>query len=236
MTYNPVMSLLSYISDEKLEEFAKEVIDRTQRKANKAEGSIYDNVVDPFSSLFDSARQGISVDQWIDQEKARQAQKTLQNAIGRFHQRVIGEMPGWHDASTGGSYDVGNNSKKVIAEIKNKYNTMNSSSAPGVYQKLSSHLQYSHKGYTAYLIELVPKSKKPYNKPWSPNLKLMTLREDIRKIDGKSFYELATGDPQSLRKLYEALPTILEKILGSTAKNVTSTRNFIELFNKVYKD
>ena len=229
------MPLLTFITDEKLQEYAKEVVDKTQAKANQAERDLYVNVVDPFSSLFDSARQGIGVDKWIEQEKARQAQKTLQGAIGKFHQKVIGEIPGWHDASMGGSYDVGNDEKRIIAEIKNKHNTMNSSSAPSVYQKLTNHIQYSHRGYTAYLIEMVPKSKRPYNKSWSPNLRLMPLREDIRRIDGKSFYELATGDSGALRKLYEALPVVLERILGSTAKNATSTSLFIELFNKVYE-
>ena len=231
------MALLSFISDEKLEEFVREVIDKVQAKADKAEVSLYKNVVDPFSSAFDASRQGITVDDWVEQEKARQAQKTLQNALGKFHQKVIGEIPGWHDAGTNGSYDVGNEGQKIIAEIKNKHNTMNSSSAPGVYQKLVGHLQYGYKGqgYTAYLITMVPKSKKRYDKPWSPQLTLHNLREDIRQIDGASFYELATGSPTALRDLYYALPIVFEKVLGSQAQAVGGTLLFAELFDRVYE-
>lgn len=230
------MALLDFIPDEKLEEYAREVVEKTQQKASQAEENLYQNVVDPFSAIFDSARQGISVEGWIEQEKARQAQKTLQNAIGKFHQRVLGEIPGWHDASTGGSYDVGNDSKKIIAEIKNKHNTMNSSSAASVYQKLSNHLQYSHKGYVAYLVEMVPKSRQPYNKAWSPNVKLMPLRDDIKKIDGNSFYQLATGDRDALRHLYAALPKVFEGILGSQSDNVASSDLFWSLFKRVYPE
>ena len=228
------MPYLDFISDEKLEEFTREVLEKTQKKADEAEISLYNNVVDPFSALFDSARQNTTVDLWIEQEKARQVQKTLQNALGKFHQKVIGEIPGWHDAQTGGSYDVGNDNRKIIAEIKNKHNTMNSSSAPGVYLKLSNHLQYSHKGYTAYLIEIIPKSKKSYDKPWSPNLTLYTLRDDIRRIDAKSFYELATGNKDSLFDLYLALPKVFEKVIGSDANKIADAKLFTELFERTY--
>lgn len=228
------MALLSFISDQKLEEYTREVVKKAQAKAQEAEKTLYVNVVDPFSSLFDSARQGITTEDWMEQEKARQVQKTLQNALGKFHQKVIGEIPGWHDALTNGSYDVGNDEQKIIAEIKNKHNTMNSSSSPGVYQKLAGHLRYSHKDYTAYLIEIVPKNGKPYNKPWSPQLKLFPLRKDIRRIDGESFYHLATGDPEALKKLYTALPTALENILGAKARVASSTKLFMELFTKAY--
>ena len=227
-------NLLSFITDEQLENYARQVVEKVLHAADSAEAGLYSNVVDPFSALFDSARQGLTLDEWLEQEKARQVQKTLQNALGKFHQQVLGSVPGWHDAGLGGSYDVGNTEGKIIAEIKTKHNTMNSSSAPGVYQKLAGHLQYSHHGFTAYLVEIVPKTRVPYDKPWSPNLRTLTLREDIRRIDGKSFYKLATGDEDGLKKLYEALPIILQRIIGDQARQVDSTSFFSELFLKAY--
>lgn len=223
--YVPKDILLTLVSD---------VIRRVQRAENKAVESMFTNVVDPFSALFDASRQGLHMDDWLAQERARQIQKTLQNALGGFHQDVLGSIEGWHNAGKGGSYDVGNETEKIIAEIKTKFNTMNSSSAPGTYRKLADHLQYSHKGYTAYLVEIIPRNPRPYNSAWSPNLRQYPKRDDIKRIDGRSFYELATGDPEALLKLYRALPTLIQQILGAPARRVEETPLFEDLYYKVY--
>lgn len=227
---------LSFISDKDLIEFTREVIEKSQLAADEAQDKIHSNVIDPFSALFDAARQGITVEAWLDQEAARQAQKSLQNALGKFHQQVLGAIPGWHDAGLGGSYDVGNDQKKIIAEIKNKHNTMNARSAADVYRQLQNHLQYAQKGYTAYLVEIVPSTRKPYDKPWSPNLTLSTLRDDIRKIDGRSFYDLATGKKDALEQLYQALPKVLESLIGAGVKKTSDSPLFTGLFSKAYHE
>lgn len=225
---------LEFISNEDLERHTREVIDKSQRAAESAAKDLHKNVIDPFSALFDSARQGITVDQWIEQEKARQVQKTLQNALGAFHQKIIGSIDGWHDTGAGGSFDVENKEKKIIAEIKNKHNTMNASSSADVYQKLASHLRFSHKDHTAYLVDIVPKTPKPYDKEWSPNQGITLLREDIRRIDGRSFYALATGRENALNELYNALPLVIEQILGAKARKVDNTKEFAALFERAY--
>jgi hypothetical protein len=71
---------------------------------------------------------------------------------------------------------------------------MNSSSSDNTYKKLADHLKYDKKGYTAYLVQIVPRTAVNYNAMWSPNIKTLALREDIRRIDGESFYDLASGE------------------------------------------
>lgn len=39
------------------------------------EDNIFNNIIDPFSAVFDSQRQGIVPSEWLQQEKARQIQK-----------------------------------------------------------------------------------------------------------------------------------------------------------------
>ena len=203
----------------------------------RVEKDPYRNVVDPFSALVDAARQKITTEEWMAQEKSRQVQKALQNALGDFHQDVLGAMPGWKNAGKGGSYDVSNVEKRVIAEIKNKYNTMNARSALSVYDNLQRHLDYSGDSVTkAYLVEVIPKHPQPYEQPFTPSERgtPRPTRQDIVKIDGKSFYALASGDPDALRKLYDALPTTLGKILGVSPTELMDTPTFDELFNRVY--
>ena len=227
-------NFVSFISDELLIQFTSSVIAKNQKKTNQVGKALYTNIIDPFSAAFDSGLQGISMEGWIEQEKVRQAQKTLSNAIGDFHQNVLGAAEGWHNAGKGGGYDVGNNEKYIIAELKNKHNTMNARSSASVYTHLSNQLQFSYSGYVAYLVEIIPKSKTPYNKPWSPQHTLHTLRDDIRKIDGHSFYELVTGKSDALHELYTALPNVLESIIGKQALDLRVDEKFEELFMKAF--
>jgi hypothetical protein len=209
-------------------------VDAAQKSAAAVEANPYRNVIDPFSALIDAARQKINLDTWMEQEKVRQTQKGFQNALGDFHQDIIGDISGWKNEGIGGSIDVRNDSMKIIAEIKNKYNTVNSNSAKAIYGNLANHLQYAEKGYTAYLVSILPGNKKPINKQWSPNKKTMALRDDIRKIDGRSFYTLATGNPDSLQMLYGVLPNILKDMLKMNPELLKGTDEFKVLFEKAY--
>jgi hypothetical protein len=229
------MPYLPFISDEKLLQYTNEVLMKASMAETEAEANIYSNVIDPFSALFDSMRRGISMETWLQQEKSRQIQKTLQNAVGDFHQNILGTMPGWENAGRGGSYDIRNKEKKLIAEIKNKHNTMNSSSAESAYQKLANHLRYSEQGYTAYIVFIIPRTPEAFDTPWSPNQTTMTLREDVRKIDGRSFYDLAANTKGALHSLYEQLPKVIAQSLNTKLGNVKKSPELTDLFSRAYK-
>lgn len=228
------MPLLPFISDKTLVKFTKEVLDKAGVAEVEAENKLYSNVIDPFSALFDAIRHNLTLDEWLIQEKSRQIQKTLQNAVGEFHQNILGSMVGWENGGRGGSYDVKNPEKKIIAEIKNKHNTMNSSMAKAVYDNLAGHLQYSEKGYTAYVVYIVPKNPKSLNTRWSPNQRTIALREDIRRIDGLSFYKLATDYPNALHMLYQSLPEAVSMIINGSPDKVKNSRLFDDLFGRAY--
>ncbi|MFO0862566.1 MAG: Eco47II family restriction endonuclease [Candidatus Saccharibacteria bacterium] len=227
--------LLPFITDELLNKYTKEVLDKAHTAEADAEAKLYSNVIDPFSAVFAATLHDMTLEEWLVQEKSRQIQKTLENALGDFHQKVLGSMPGWENAGKGGSYDIKNETKKIIAEIKNKHNTMNSSSAEAVYQKLAGHLRFSEKDFTAYLVFIIPKPSARYDKEWSPNQRTMTLRDDIRKIDGASFYDLASGNENALKMLYDVLPSVISNIMGTSEPKVKATSAFDQLFKRAYK-
>lgn len=227
---------LPYISDDLLLEYVKEVLDAA--KVADTNKDIHRNVIDPFSALFDAMRQDIPLDKWLAQEKMRQTQKSLQNALGDFHHKVIGHMPGWEYLVTGGGYDVKCVSKKTIAEIKNKFNTMNSGKSLEVYDTLSRFLDYNptHRKFTAYVVHIVPRNPNGYDEPFAPSERgtPRKRREDIRVIDGRSFYEKATGDANALHDLYNKLPDILAKITGSHPEKISNSQAFKKLFERAY--
>ncbi len=228
---------LSYITDALLEEAVAKVVFATKKHLRSGESLNHKNTVDPFSAIFDSMIQNISYSDWVNQERARQAQKTLQNAIGNFHQNVLGFVPGWENLKVGKGLDLRNDSRNIIAEVKNKHNTMNSSSALATYEKMQKQLDWdpSCKGYTAYCVIIIPHTKKALNTPFAPTEKGVSRqkREDIRIIDGKSFYELVTGQSDALAHLYNRLPIILAKVLKSSVK-LTDIAEYLDLFKKVY--
>lgn len=178
---------------------------------------IYRNTLDPFSAVLDAKLLNKDIQSWVDDvEVPRQDQKTIQNAVGALHQEIIGTVDGWEDLGTGGVVDVKNNSKKIIAEIKNKHNTVNSDSALGVYDSLESVIK-DRPGYTGYFAQILPKNGKSYDKEFTPSdKKTSTTRPfnpDIRVIDGKSFYALVTGEDDALEQLYNEFPVLVDEIL-----------------------
>lgn len=208
---------------------------------DRAERNVFRNVVDPFSAVVDSLTQHVSLDIWLKSESSRQAQKSLQNAIGTFHQNVLGSIPGWENAGVGGSIDVRNNDLGIVAEVKNKYNTMNSAAALAVYDKLSKHIDYNdnYRGrFTAYVVYIIPKRPSPLDCTFNPSDRgtRRPERKDVRQIDGKSFYEKATGDPEALKKLYLSLPILAENCFSWDGAGMSKSQLFEELFFKAYKD
>lgn len=231
--------LLTFISNDKLTLEVKRVLDLANRAEELSEKNFYSNTIDPFSAVFDSMRQDISLSEWIEQEKGRQVQKTMQNALGEFHQRVIGAIPGWESLSTGSVIDVRNTSKKIIGEIKNKHNTTKGSDKKVLYDNLSHTLNTSeYAGYTAYYVEIVPKGRKLYNNPFVPSDNVTKSRrpinESIRVIDGRTFYDIATGEKDALKKLYSAIPLVISQINGIPATRALEDKLFHELFDSAY--
>ncbi len=210
--------LLKFISNEDLFKQVGHVLDVAKRTSSKAGERLFTNTIDPFSALFDAMHQGISLEQWLDQEKARQTQKTLQNALGGFHQEILGSIPGWESMGTGNVFDLKNDKLKIIAEVKNKYNTTKGNHKVAIYDDLKDQLKTKYKGYTSYYVEVIPKGKTVYNKPFTPpdnrTHKRRAVRNDIRVIDGKSFYGLAAGDSEAIKKFYNALPIVIKELLG----------------------
>lgn len=231
------MPILDFISDAELVSAVEKLVSAAKRSEKKVSENPYINVIDPFSALVDSARQNITIETWLEQEKSRQVQKSLQNALGDFHQSILGSMSGWENAGIAGSYDVINRNLGVIAEIKNKYNTMNARSAISVYDNLSRHIDYSQEKINrAYLVEIIPKSPKEYQTQFAPSERGTSrpARSDIIRIDGKSFYDMASGTEDSLKKLYEAMPQVLGDILEVAYAELSGSKVFEELFAKVY--
>ena len=138
----------------------------------------------------------------------------MQNAIGIFHQEILGSIPGWVDLGTGGGLDVASKKMKTIAEVKNKFNTTKGNHKVEIYDAIKSKLKLpEYDGYTGYYVEIIPQGRKTYDKPFTPpdskTKKRRPTKKKIRVIDGVSFYAMATGRKNALQELFEALPHVI---------------------------
>ena len=208
------MPYLKFISDKDLIAAVDRVVRIIETAEHNSVINLHKNVIDPFSALFDGVTHSIVYKQWLEQEKARQLQKTMQNAIGDFHQQILGSIPGWTNLGVGGGLDIVNKEMKIIAEVKNKYNTTKGNHKAEIYDAIKSKLKTEeYSNFVGCYVEIISQGKNKYDKPYTPSdnktKKRRPNNEKIRVIDGISFYALATGREHALQELFEVLPSIL---------------------------
>ena len=168
------------------------------------------NLVDPIKLTFDSKIYGKSMQEVIESEIIRQMDKSNTNHIGYFHQnifRYIGD--GWSVPSSG--YDIINPDLKYFVEMKNKHNTMNSSSSQKTYMRMQNTL-LKDSAATCLLVEVIARSSQDII--WRTRIDGdPVFSEKIRRVSIDKFYELVTGDKYAFKKLCEKLPVVIEDII-----------------------
>ena len=177
------MSKLSWIDDERLNDAVSRMLQRAQKAKDKAEVRIKENVVDPFSSIILAATIDLDdVMKLSDIQQITSMSSGISSAVGNFHQEVLGFVEGFRNHDAG--YDLECSDKQIVAEIKNKHNTMNASNREKVINDLDTAVRQKTGSWAAYLVVIIPGKPRRYKKK---------LRNRVYEIDGASFYALATG-------------------------------------------
>lgn len=213
------MAYLEYLDDEVIRGLVKDVLEVGRKKHRNVVKDFQKNVIDPFGAIFDTAISDIDHETWRKSEMVRQCQKTLTNHIGNLHQKILGSVEGWEDLGTGAVVDLLCKEHKIIAEVKNKYNTVTGGKLADQYHSLERLVDpkvSQYKGYKSYFVNIIPKKPLRFDIPFEPSDKDKGIKcsrnENIRIIDGASFYTLVTGREKALEELYRVLPRIIESI------------------------
>jgi hypothetical protein len=211
------MPYVSFITDERFREIVNALLLIGEAAKIKAKQKLGRNVIDPFSMLIEMASFDLNSEQWVKSEENRQIQKSLSNDIGLLHQKILGSVPGWKDLQTGNVIDLVSHDMKIIAEIKNKHNTLKGSDKIGTYKELESLVMPKtsiYKGFKAYYVEIVPSTSNGYEKSFTPSDKKTGTPCDpnpnIIQIDGLRFYKLVTGVDDALEQVFNALPKVIK--------------------------
>ena len=174
------------------------------------------NLIDPIKLTFDSKVYEKNIRKVIESEIIRQKDKSNNNHIGYFNQNIfnfIGE--GWSIPVSG--YDVINTEKSIFVEMKNKHNTMNSSSSQKTYMKMQNTL-IKNPNATCMLVEVI--AKKSQNITWVMSLDGERVSsERIRRVSIDKFYEIVTGKPTAFKELCEKLPQVMDDVISEMKFN-----------------
>ena len=236
------MPFLSWISDEKLLNALKTFADAIARGDSKNAKNSGRNVIDPFATIFTLCFFNIGHTHWLRMEEFRKKDKTLTNALGTFHQQVLGSVEGWQDLGQKAVVDLVNNDRKIIAEVKNKYNTVKGSEKIGIYNDLHSCIYdkvSKYRGYQAYYVTIIPRNSKGILRPFAPSdhkSGTPPVKDNaIMEIDGKRFYALVTGNDTALEDLFKVIPEILASDNFNLMLDEESKALVLKLFHTAFK-
>ena len=224
---------LSFISEKDFTNHVKDTIDKYGEKLESFDIVRFNkNIVDPIKMIFDKTVYQTSWDEIVGNEIFRQRDKSNNNDIGYFHQRVFQYINNCHvpDNGTEGGWDVifqvpegitlpeGDVVHTVYVEMKNKHNTMNSAAAGKTYIKMQSQL-LDDDVCACFLVEAI--AKKSQNIKWSTTVDGKSVsHKKIRRVSLDQFYALVTGQEDAFYKMCMVLPKVIEKVVNEGGEDV----------------
>ncbi|WP_278382705.1 Eco47II family restriction endonuclease [Pseudoalteromonas distincta] len=183
------------------------------------------NTLDAFSAMVDVYSSNSTFEEWIENEKVRQRQKSLQGKIGDMHEVMIyslkpsikkRETENCADGKSLRIYDLfdSESQDKWIAEVKNKHNTTKGDDRKASFDKLAKGLELVGDDYKAYYVTILRDTHEKVKKEFTPSDNTAGERKGndrIWHVDGETFYEILTGEEDALSKAFDVLEEVLSE-------------------------
>lgn len=224
---------LSFITEEDFTNHVKATIDKYGEKLESFDIVRFNkNIVDPIKMIFDKTVYQSTWEEIVSNEIFRQRDKSNNNDIGYFHQRIFQYIADCHVPENGkeGGWDVifkradgiqlpeGDVVHTIYVEMKNKHNTMNSSAAAKTYIKMQDQL-LDDDDCACFLVEAI--AKKSQNIKWSTTVDGKSVsHKKIRRVSLDQFYALVTGQDDALYQMCMVLPKVIEKVVAEGGDDV----------------
>jgi hypothetical protein len=134
----------------------------------------------------------------------------------------LGGIEGYEVGSLSG-FDIKASDNTLFADIKNKHNTMNSSSAEALFQKLARYAD-DYKKAKCYWVQILAKGS--FNEHWKGEINGKEYSHSrVYKISGDQFYALLSGQNDAFFQLYKALPNAIHDYLKLAENNKSIEEN-----------
>lgn len=217
---------LSFISEEDFRSHVKATIEKYGEKLEAINLKKFNkNIIDPIKLIFDKTVYQVSWDKIISNEIFRQRDKSNNNDIGYFHQRIFQYIKNCHVPPNGedGGWDVIYKNEDgivitdnvcvhtVYVEMKNKHNTMNSSSAGKTFIKMQNQL-LNNDDCACFLVEAIAQTSQ--NIKWETSVDGKKVGHKlIRRVSLDQFYALVTGQEDAFYQMCMVLPSVIENVV-----------------------
>ncbi|WP_339882954.1 Eco47II family restriction endonuclease [Polaribacter vadi] len=217
---------LSFISDEHLFYCIENLHNSyLKAKANVSKKKFYKNKIDTIKLTFDSKFNDLDEETLIKTEINRQIDKSINNSIGTFHEQILGGIKGYEIGNFSG-FDLKATNNTLFADIKNKHNTMNSSSAESLFQKLANYAD-TYKNAKCYWVQILAKNS--FEEKWFGEINGKEYSHSrVYKISGDQFYKLISGKETALFDLYKILPKAISDYLSKQEKENKSNNSALD--------
>lgn len=218
---------LSFISEQAFTEHVKATIEKYGEKLESFDLKRFNkNIIDPIKLIFDKTVYHSSWDEIVSNEIFRQRDKSNNNDIGYFHQRIFqyiqncrvplnGEKGGWdviYENADGIPIPDAGCVHTVYVEMKNKHNTMNSASAGKTFIKMQNQL-LNDDDCACFLVEVI--AIRSQNIKWETTVDERKVGHKlIRRVSLDQFYALVTGQEDAFYQMCMVLPAVVEKAVG----------------------
>ena len=215
---------LSFITEQDFTDHVKATIENYGEKLESFDLKRFNkNIIDPIKLIFDKTVYQSSWDEIVSNEIFRQRDKSNNNDIGYFHQRIFQYIKNCHVPPNGeeGGWDViyenddgipipdAGNVHTVYVEMKNKHNTMNSASAGKTFIKMQNQL-LNDDDCACFLVEAI--AQRSQNIKWETTVdKKKVGHKLIRRVSIDQFYALVTGQDDAFYQMCMVLPSVIEK-------------------------
>ena len=228
---------LTFISNQNLFNHVKETVLKYRFKINLKKFN--ENLIDPIKLTFDGKVYQKDLESLINDEIMRQIDKSNTNHIGYFHQNIFKYIhhkdieqtipytmkTNWYIPKKG--FDIINDQEKIFVEVKNKHNTMNSSSSQKTYMRMQHKINIEPSSQ-CFLVEVIAKNSQ--NIPWIVSLDSEQISDErIRRVSIDKFYEIVTGEKEAFKNLCEKLPIVIDDVIKSLEDEIMQNSVFEEL-------
>ncbi len=201
------------------------------------------NIIDPIKLIFDKIVYRATWEEIVSNEIFRQRDKSNNNDIGYFHQRIFQYIQNCHVPPNGeeGGWDViyrndnginlpdGSSVRTIYVEMKNKHNTMNSASAGKTFIKMQNQL-LKDDDCACFLVEAI--AQRSQNIKWETTVdKVKVGHKLIRRVSIDNFYSIVTGQNDAFYQMCMILPETIKRVIDDLGTSIVPNDTVInELF------
>lgn len=215
---------LSFISEQEFSKHVKATISQYGEKLKPYDLKKFNkNIIDPIKLIFDKMVFQFDWEEIIRNEVFRQRDKSNNNDIGYFHQKIFKYIAsctvpdtGWdviYQKDAGIELPGGDRVYTINVEMKNKHNTMNSASGNKTYLNMQAQL-LNDDNCACFLVEVI--AKKSQNITWEVTVdKKKQSHRRIRRVSMDQFYSLVTGQKDAFYQMCMVLPSVIEKVISN---------------------